>query len=1125
MHRSARWLAAVLTIVLLAVPMAASGHPGGAAIHDPEDEDLHGPPDVDVRLDRPADLDPPGDVEKLIADLASRGITVRWDAQRGAPSAIIAYGDHVTEDGFDDPVDAATSFLSQNAPLYGLTAGQVRLTTDVRSAYASQTVEGRTRASHVVIGQRFDGQPGDDLRVLGAGINVTVDAGVRVVMAAGNLLSPTTDGEHELTAEEALNAAAAALDLEAWTGGFEETTPGDGSVVPGDGSVRTFRNVFADTSLAAPLDLRVEPVWFALPEGNRAAWWTEIEADQLGWFESIVDAESGELLYRQNYYHAAAPQGTVFTGQHPDASAPRTIVPFGADWVAGTTTSGNNVNAYRDQFNSNAVGYQPDSPTQHFDYGFTNAWFTNADGLVASLDADLDAVVTQLFYYTNRVQEYLYGLGFDEPAGNFQVNNYGLGGLGGDPILAEAQDGWGDDSTTVRQRNNANFGTPPDGQSPRMQMYMWDTNWRSSTQATNPWRDGSLDGDVVAHEIGHGLSNRLVGGPSVKIGPGAQTGAMGEGWSDAVSLFLWQDNTVGEYVTGDLVNGIRSSSADANTDLFSQYSTGRGVHRNGEVWAASLYDLGQELGIDVAEQLMVDGLKTLAQSPTYVDARDGLLAADVATNAGANQCEIWEVFAARDLGLSAAATQTSVTGATDLPDDCAPSVTIGGPYTTTEGVAVQVSASASGSELSFAWDFDEDGEFDDAFGDSVLFTAVGQDGDYPISVQVTTVTDASTVAATTVTVLNAEPQVTIDQDQLTITDEGDEITVTARFLDPGWLDTHTATIDFGTGSPVQDAVVTVLDTQPWTSDAGVTIGVSGTVSASFTYGDDSLPAGFEVTVEVDDGDDVGSATFAIVVDNVDPDVAIDTDGAIDVGGMKAFILTPGEQLQLSARVTDPGSDDLFLSWDWGDGSTTTVTSLLDPPNPDPLPSPSVDPRDLVDTQTNTWGDACLYTVVLTADDDDGGRGDDEVTVVVLGNADQVRTAGYWHNQYRPDGGGKFFDAATLQCYLDIVGFFSGVFDEVRDASTAAAATEVLRTDGSSSPTDNLDRQLLALWLNVADGSVGLTDLVDTDGKKGVDTPLGQVLQTAEAVRLNPNATRKQLVDQATILDRINNRHR
>ena len=44
--------------------------------------------------------------------------------------------------------------------------------------------------------------------------------------------------------------------------------------------------------------------------------------------------------------------------------------------------------------------------------------------------------------------------------------------------------------------NNANFATPPDGQRPRMRMYIW--------TLTNPPRDGAMEAGVVIHEHTHG---------------------------------------------------------------------------------------------------------------------------------------------------------------------------------------------------------------------------------------------------------------------------------------------------------------------------------------------------------------------------------------------------------------------------------------------------------------------------------------------------------------------------------------------------------------------------------------------------------------------------------------------
>ena len=65
------------------------------------------------------------------------------------------------------------------------------------------------------------------------------------------------------------------------------------------------------------------------------------------------------------------------------------------------------------------------------------------------------------------------------------------------------------------------------------------------------------------------------------------------------------------------------------------------------------------------------------------------------------------------------------------------------------------------------------------------------------------------------------------------------------------------------------------------------------------------------------------------------------------------------------------------------------------------------------------------------------------------------------------------------------------------------------------------RQLLATWLNFANGSLRWFDLVDTNKDRVPDTPLYQVIATAEAVRLNPASTRSQLLAQEAILKNIN----
>ena len=70
--------------------------------------------------------------------------------------------------------------------------------------------------------------------------------------------------------------------------------------------------------------------------------------------------------------------------------------------------------------------------------------------------------MTNLFYWNNIIHDVLYQYGFDEMGGNFQVNNYGNGGLGNDDVQSLAQ---------AAGNCNAYFATPPDGQRPRMRMF------------------------------------------------------------------------------------------------------------------------------------------------------------------------------------------------------------------------------------------------------------------------------------------------------------------------------------------------------------------------------------------------------------------------------------------------------------------------------------------------------------------------------------------------------------------------------------------------------------------------------------------------------------------------------
>ncbi|HEV2755038.1 MAG TPA: S8 family serine peptidase [Actinomycetota bacterium] len=366
---------------------------------------------------------------------------------------------------------------------------------------------------------------------------------------------------------------------------------------------------------------------------------------------------------------------------------------------------------------------------------------------------------------------------------------------------------------------------------------------------------------------------------------------------------------------------------------------------------------------------------------------------------------------------------------------------------------------------------------------------------------------------------NVAPSVTVDPAQVKSIAEGDFVTANATFSDPGWADTYSSVIDWGTpAGDMTDPASTATTADGPPQDQGTSTG-------SFQYGDDGT---FDVDMSVTDDDGgTGTDTFTVEVANVAPTALIDLGGATNVNGTPTIIGQSGQPVSFSARSTDPGSDDITATWDWGNGGASpdvTTEYLVNGPLPDPPHlfnpafSPSVQPRDVTDSKSNTFGDACEYDVTFGSADDDGGSASDAVQVIITGLATKARGAGYWQNQYRGLGPNDF-TAAQLDCLLTVVGHMSTVFNEERDASTRAKAFEVIKANASNM-SNMLDRFLITAWLNFGNGYFELGDQVDTNRDGTPDTTFGAALATAEAVRLDPNATRAQLEQQKNILENI-----
>ena len=593
---------------------------------------------------------------------------------------------------------------------------------------------------------------------------------------------------------------------------------------------------------------RVELVYVLSQEnGLRLAWSFDAELPgKQHWYNYFVDAESGTLIkkydwvltcHHQHKHNTSACYGsrvseqkqasnTIFDGSsyrvyelpvespiHGERTlavepADPTASPFGwhdTDGVEGpefTSTRGNNVFAYEDanDVNSGIPAQGGEELTFDFPYNPNNA-----------PDDYQEAAIANLFYTNNRIHDIIHYYGFDEVSGNFQDVNYSGEGQDGDFVNAEAQDGGG--------LNNANFATPPDGQNPRMQMYLWNTGGQTTDifvvnspqsleggyvssdystfgpspgsegitadfaifddgadgeacePALNPGElegkialtfrgacnftdkvlnaqdagavacivinnqpgtitmqgfatgveipslmitqsdgqllieainngetinatlsgnagvdinDGSFDNGVIIHEYGHGISNRLTGGPNSVNGL-FNDEQMGEGWSDYYGIIMTMNldiddpvyRPMGVFASGEDVDGIGirpapyDTSFAVNSFTYGDVQNANSVsqpHGIGFIFCTMLWDMTwlliDEYGYDpdlingeggniISMNLVTEAMKLQPNSPGFVDGRDAILAADELLYDGANQCLIWEAFARRGLGFSA----------------------------------------------------------------------------------------------------------------------------------------------------------------------------------------------------------------------------------------------------------------------------------------------------------------------------------------------------------------------------------------------------------------------------------------------------------------------------------------
>jgi extracellular elastinolytic metalloproteinase len=432
--------------------------------------------------------------------------------EAGAMKNFFIDGAALSQPRSDTADNIARDFLNEHAPMFLLTGAKLQLNHEDNDGPISfleyfQTVSG--------------------IKVFEGGVQVAVSKNGEVLSVREGFLVPV----RKMKIKPALKESDAIARAFEYSGA---------EVFPSFAETRARTSVGDSASFTNPVEPQLEEVLSELNvvrinDQSRLAWHVYADVGPEQWYEILLDANTGELLLRHNLYVSDA-QGTVYT-EDPGAG-PRQIVSFVGDttintaagWMGtSTVTTGNNVEAYLDTDANNAPDPNNGAGLSNGHASAANQDFTFPFSTAVDPRTQQAAVVTNLFYFNNFMHDFSYRLGFTETARNFQTNNFARGGTGNDSVQAEAQDGSG--------TNNANFATPPEGQRPRMQQFLF--------TAPTPDRDSSLDSDVVFHEYGHGISNRLIGNGSSALS-GTQSGAMGEGWSDYWSITINGDGAVGE---------------------------------------------------------------------------------------------------------------------------------------------------------------------------------------------------------------------------------------------------------------------------------------------------------------------------------------------------------------------------------------------------------------------------------------------------------------------------------------------------------------------------------------------------------------------------------------------------
>jgi hypothetical protein len=373
-----------------------------------------------------------------------------------------------------------------------------------------------------------------------------------------------------------------------------------------------------------------------------------------------------------------------------------------------------------------------------------------------------------------------------------------------------------------------------------------------------------------------------------------------------------------------------------------------------------------------------------------------------------------------------------------------PVAVVGGTDQVDEGASVRLDASAShdpdGDPLSFAWDLDADGQFDDAVGPVVNLLwsqladfGIRDDGMFPITLRVADDRGGVAVARTTVTVNNMPP--------------------TATLANRGPVDE---------GGPVVVSFSNPSDPSPVDTAAGFHYSiVSGTAPLATTYADATDGASKELTF-ADNGTytvygrifdkDNGYTDYqtAVTVNNVAPMATLANSGPVDEGSPVVVSFS---------NPSDPSPVDTVAGFHY-----SIVSGAA------PLATTYADATDGAGKEF-TFTDNGTYTVYGRLFDKDGGYTDYQTAVTV----NNVAPTGILSNNGPVDEGSlatvTFTNASDPSPVDTAAGFHYSIVSEAALLKTTYADA----TDGAGKEFTFTDNGTYTVYGRIFDKDNGYTD--------------------------------------------------